>query len=65
MGRENLDTTELIGGNSRPIRKKRSKVIRSESLEKPNNPSGTLLVVESDILARMAIAEYLRDCATK
>jgi DNA-binding response OmpR family regulator len=64
-GEATLDTTEMSGGESLPTRKKRPKVSRPKSIEKPNNPSGTLLVVEPDILARMSIAEYLRDCGYK
>ena len=60
-----MDTTELSGGGSLRTRKKGPRVSRPKSIEKPNNLSGTLLVVEPDILARMSIAEYLRDCGYK
>lgn len=60
-----MDIVELLPCKSVPRKNKRNTRSSPSREPRPGNPSGTLLVVEPDVLARMSIAEYLRDCGYK
>ena len=66
MGMPILDINEQsICGPPPILKKKRSASKHPASISSPTAPLATLLVVEPEVLARMAIADYLRTCGYK